>query len=163
LNATEPAAYATVLAVLCLVFIIMMLRVFKVSLGHWMKSSNAVLNITGSYLILYCLFILLLVLINWWRSTNAIPQVTPWEGFTFHWFGKLFVTKCGIALQTASRFFVISYPFPGLHIAADATAIKARDSSMQFPYPISHRASSSVFQFYFGTDFPFRGVWIGLR
>jgi spermidine/putrescine transport system permease protein len=58
-----------------------------------MKSSNVVLKVvTGGYLLLFFvyLFLPLVFMAIVAFNTSPIPQVTPWEGSTLKWFGKLF-------------------------------------------------------------------------
>ena len=83
-----------------------------------MRSSNAVLKVvTGSYLILFFVYLFLplafmgIVAFN----TSSIPQVTPWEGFTFKWFGELFGDSqmwSGLINSFIVAFFVVIISVP---------------------------------------------------
>jgi spermidine/putrescine transport system permease protein len=58
-----------------------------------MISSNTISKIlTGIYLILFFAYLFLPLIFMGVVAFNAssIPQVSPWEGFTFKWFGELF-------------------------------------------------------------------------
>jgi len=77
-----------------------------------MKSNTILQVITGSYLILFFVFLFLplifmgIVAFN----TSSIPQVTPWQGFTFKWFGKLFADSDmwrGLLNSFIVAFFVV--------------------------------------------------------
>ncbi len=86
-----------------------------------MKSSNVVLKVvTGSYLLLFFVYLFLpLVFMSVVAfNTSSIPQVTPWEGFTFMWFGELFgdsqmwdglINSFIVAFPKSS--LLLSYPF----------------------------------------------------
>jgi spermidine/putrescine transport system permease protein len=92
--------------------------------------------ITGSYLILFIVYLFLpLVLMGvvaFNRST--IPQVTPWEGFTIHWFGKLFADyqmRNSIINSLIVAFFVILISVPiglGGTLLLTRLQFKARES-----------------------------------
>jgi spermidine/putrescine transport system permease protein len=61
-----------------------------------MISSNTTLKIlTSSYLFLFFIYLFLPLIFMAVVAFNAssIPQVSPWEGFTFKWFGELFVDE----------------------------------------------------------------------
>lgn len=77
-----------------------------------MKSNTVLQIVTGGYLILFFVYLFLplvfmgIVAFN----TSSIPQVTPWQGFTFKWFGKLFADSemwNGLLNSFIVAFFVI--------------------------------------------------------
>ncbi len=78
-----------------------------------MKSSNVVLKVvTGGYLVLFFvyLFLPLIFMSVVAFNTSSIPQVTPWEGFTFKWFGVLFADSQmwdGLINSFIVAFFVV--------------------------------------------------------
>ena len=61
-----------------------------------MISPNTTLKLmTGSYLILFLAYLFLPLIFMAVVAFNAssIPQVSPWEGFTFKWFAVLFADR----------------------------------------------------------------------
>lgn len=56
------------------------------------SSKNILSMVSGMYLVLFFTYLflpLVFMAIVAFNSSN-LPQVTPWEGFTLHWFGELF-------------------------------------------------------------------------
>ena len=101
-----------------------------------MMSSKTVLKlVTGSYLVLFFayLFLPLLFMAVVAFNTSSLPQVAPWEGFTFMWFGELFADKQmwqGLLNSFIVAFAVVAISVPiGLGAALLLTRLqfKARD------------------------------------
>ena len=101
-----------------------------------MKSSNIVLRVvTGGYIILFFVYLFLpLVFMSVVAfNSSSIPQVMPWEGFTFKWFGELFADKqmwSGLKNSFIVAFFVVIISVPiGLGAALLLTRLqfKARE------------------------------------
>ncbi len=101
-----------------------------------MKLSNVVLKVvTGGYLVLFFvyLFLPLIFMSVVAFNTSDIPQVTPWEGFTFMWFGELFGDSQmwhGLINSLIVAFFVVIIAVPiGLGAALLLTRLqfKARE------------------------------------
>ena len=99
-------------------------------------TSNKILQlITGSYIFLFFVYLFLplvfmgIVAFN----TSAIPQVTPWEGFTFKWFGVLFSDSQmwnGLINSLIVAFFVVIISVPiglGATLLLTRLQFKARD------------------------------------
>jgi len=77
-----------------------------------MKSQTVLQIVIGGYLVLFLAYLFLplafmgVVAFN----SSSIPQVTPWEGFTFHWFGELFADSQmwhGLGNSFIVAFFVV--------------------------------------------------------
>jgi spermidine/putrescine transport system permease protein len=101
-----------------------------------MKSSNSVLKVvTGGYLVLFFVYLFLplafmgIVAFN----SSAIPQVTPWKGFTFNWFGELFADNqmwSGLINSLIVAFFVVAISVPiglGATLLLTRLQFRARD------------------------------------
>ena len=102
-----------------------------------MKSSSLVIKIvTGSYLVLFFVYLFLpLVFMSVVAfNTSTIPQVTPWEGFTFKWFGVLFADSQmwdGLINSFIVAFFVVIISVPiglGASLLLTRLQFKARNS-----------------------------------
>lgn len=101
-----------------------------------MKSSNIVLKVvTGTYLVLFFVYLFLpLVFMSVVAfNTSSIPQVTPWEGFTLKWFGKLFGDSQmwdGLINSLIVAFFVVIISVPiglGASLLLTRLQFKARN------------------------------------
>ena len=93
-----------------------------------MKSNTFLQIITGSYLILFFvyLFLPLVFMAIVAFNTSSIPQVTPWQGFTFKWFGVLFADAQmwdGLINSLIVAFFVVIIAVP---IGLGATLLLTR-------------------------------------
>lgn len=102
-----------------------------------MKASDKILKIiTGSYLALFFVYLFLPLVFMSVVAFNAcsIPQVTPWEGFTLKWFGKLFGDAemwDGLINSLIVTFFVVIISVPiglGASLLLTRLQFKARDS-----------------------------------
>ena len=101
-----------------------------------MKSSNTVLKVvTGSYLVLFFVYLFLPLAFMGVVAFNRseIPQVTPWQGFTLHWFQDLFADSQmweGLINSFIVAFFVIIIAVPiglGATLLLTRLQFKARD------------------------------------
>ena len=101
-----------------------------------MSSSHTVLKVvTGSYLALFFVYLFLPLVFMGTVAFNSstIPQVTPWEGFTFRWFSELFADHQmwnGLVNSLIVAFFVIIISVPiglGATLLLTRLKFKARD------------------------------------
>mgnify|MGYP001815539461 FL=1 len=100
-----------------------------------MNSKTVLQIVTGSYIFLFFVYLFLplvfmgIVAFN----TSSIPQVTPWEGFTFKWFGELFADMQmwnGLFNRLIVAFFVVLFSVPiglGATLFLTRLEIKGRD------------------------------------
>jgi spermidine/putrescine transport system permease protein len=100
-----------------------------------MTANKILYFITGGYLILFFVYLFLplvfmgIVAFN----TSEIPQVTPWKGFTFKWFGVLFADNQmwnGLINSLIVAFFVVIISVPiglGATLLLTRLQFKARD------------------------------------
>lgn len=100
-----------------------------------MKSNTVLQIVTGSYLLLFFvyLFLPLVFMAIVAFNTSSIPQVTPWEGFTFKWFGELFADGQmwdGLLNSVIVAFFVVVISVPiglGATLLLTRLQMKGRD------------------------------------
>ncbi len=100
-----------------------------------MKSKTVLQVVTGSYLVLFFvyLFLPLVFMAIVAFNSSTIPQVSPWNGFTLHWFGELFADNqmwSGLTNSIIVAFFVIVISVPiglGATLLLTRLQFKARD------------------------------------
>ena len=100
-----------------------------------MKSNTVLQVVTGSYLLLFFIYLFLplafmgIVAFN----SSSIPQVTPWKGLTLNWFGELFADSQmwnGLGNSLVVAFFVVMISVPiglGATLLLTRLQFKARD------------------------------------
>ncbi len=100
-----------------------------------MRPNTVLQFVTASYIVLFFVYLFLplvfmgIVAFN----TSSIPQVTPWEGFTFKWFGDLFADKQmwnGVFNSLIVAFFVVIISVPiglGATLLLTRLQLKGRD------------------------------------
>ena len=100
-----------------------------------MKSDTFLKYVTGGYILLFFvyLFLPLVFMAVVAFNSSSIPQVAPWEGFTWHWFGELFGdSQLGSALINSFivAFFVVIISVPvglGATLLLTRLRFRARD------------------------------------
>ena len=100
-----------------------------------MKSNTVLQVVTGSYLVLFFvyLFLPLVFMAIVAFNSSSIPQVSPWQGFTLHWFGELFADNqmwSSLINSFLVAFFVIIISVPiglGATLLLTRLKFKARD------------------------------------
>ena len=100
-----------------------------------MKSHTVLRVVTGSYLVLFFVYLFLPLVFMGIVAFNssAIPQVSPWKGFTLHWFGELFADSqmwSGLINSLIVAFFVVTISVPiglGATLLLTRLQFKARD------------------------------------
>ena len=100
-----------------------------------MKSNTVLQVVTGSYLVLFFVYLFLPLVFMGIVAFNSssIPQVSPWNGFTFHWFGELFADSqmwSGLMNSLIVAFFVVTISVPiglGATLLLTRLQFRARD------------------------------------